>query len=165
MRGTIGWAACNSGCNAVPCWQHLVLHAHLLSNSCSPAIQHMQTCKHSAIILQLWPSYSGPSSYSCVGPVPPHQSNTRCSVSNSSFGCLACSFAGHVPHQFITRYCFGAAYVVALLHGRLALGLHDQSLHFTNSISRPVRTMDWGQVCFMQAFWNLEDPNNVSWSV
>lgn len=56
------------------------------------------------------------------------------------------TFAGHVPHQFITRYCFGAAYVVALLHERLGLGLHDRSLHFTNSISRPVRTMDWGQV-------------------
>lgn len=56
------------------------------------------------------------------------------------------SFAGHVPHKFITRYCFGAAYLVALLHERLGVGLHDRSLHFTNSISRPVRGFDWGQV-------------------
>mmetsp|Transcript_15444 Transcript_15444/g.41803 ORF Transcript_15444/g.41803 Transcript_15444/m.41803 type:complete len:288 (+) Transcript_15444:803-1666(+) len=55
------------------------------------------------------------------------------------------SFAGHVPHKFITRYCFGAAYVVALLHDRLGVGQHDRCLHFTNSISRPVRSFDWGQ--------------------
>ena len=33
-------------------------------------------------------------------------------TSNHTILYTAYSFAGHVPHQFTTRYCFGAAYVV-----------------------------------------------------
>jgi len=32
-------------------------------------------------------------------------------------------FGGHVPRAFLTRYCFGAAYLVALLHDRRVGGL------------------------------------------
>ncbi|KAJ9508713.1 hypothetical protein QJQ45_028007, partial [Haematococcus lacustris] len=50
---------------------------------------------------------------------------------------LHTTFAGHVPDQFITRYCFGAAYVYALLHERLGLPLHERGvLQFTNTVKR-----------------------------
>ena len=48
-------------------------------------------------------------------------------------------FGGHVPLPFVTRYCFGAAYVFALMHERLGVGLHERVLHVTNTIGRPTR--------------------------
>lgn len=61
---------------------------------------------------------------------------THCSRSWVS---LHSAFAGHVPDQFITRYCFGAAYVYALLHDVLALPLDERIFLFTNTVKRPLR--------------------------
>ncbi|GAX79731.1 hypothetical protein CEUSTIGMA_g7172.t1 [Chlamydomonas eustigma] len=47
---------------------------------------------------------------------------------------LHAQFSGHVPDQFLTRYCFGAAYVFALLHIGLGFGLEDRILRFTNTL-------------------------------
>lgn len=42
-----------------------------------------------------------------------------------------------MPDQYITRYCFGAAYVFVLLHLGLGIGLDERRLAFTNTL--PVR--------------------------
>ncbi|PNG99613.1 Golgi apyrase, partial [Tetrabaena socialis] len=50
---------------------------------------------------------------------------------------LHAEFSGHIPDQFLVRYCFGAAYILALLHSGLGMGLDDARLTWTNSITDP----------------------------
>ncbi|KXZ56727.1 hypothetical protein GPECTOR_1g655 [Gonium pectorale] len=50
------------------------------------------------------------------------------------FSSLHAEFSGHIPDQFLVRYCFGAAYILALLHSGLGLGLDDARLTWTNTV-------------------------------
>ncbi|EFJ51965.1 hypothetical protein VOLCADRAFT_120373 [Volvox carteri f. nagariensis] len=47
---------------------------------------------------------------------------------------LHAEFSGHIPDQFLVRYCFGAAYILALLHSGFGLGLDDGRLWWTNTV-------------------------------
>ncbi|GLC38951.1 hypothetical protein PLESTB_000464900 [Pleodorina starrii] len=47
---------------------------------------------------------------------------------------LHAEFSGHIPDQFLVRYCFGAAYILTLLHQGFGLGLDDGRLLFTNTV-------------------------------
>ncbi|GFR41027.1 hypothetical protein Agub_g1459, partial [Astrephomene gubernaculifera] len=47
---------------------------------------------------------------------------------------LHAEFSGHISDQFLVRYCFGAAYILALLHRGLGLGLDDTRLTWTNTV-------------------------------
>ncbi|MEW5317299.1 MAG: hypothetical protein WDW38_008610 [Sanguina aurantia] len=50
---------------------------------------------------------------------------------------LHAEFSGHIPDQYLVRYCFGAVYVYTLLHEVFQLGLDEQRLAFTNSVQGP----------------------------
>ncbi|KAG2448294.1 hypothetical protein HYH02_006878 [Chlamydomonas schloesseri] len=47
---------------------------------------------------------------------------------------LHAEFSGHIPDQFLVRYCFGAAYILALLHTGLGFSLDDGRLTWTNTV-------------------------------
>ncbi|GIL99459.1 hypothetical protein Vretimale_4620 [Volvox reticuliferus] len=47
---------------------------------------------------------------------------------------LHAEFSGHIPDQFLIRYCFGAAYILVLLHHGFGLGLDDDRLRWTNTV-------------------------------
>ncbi|GIL42985.1 hypothetical protein Vafri_787 [Volvox africanus] len=47
---------------------------------------------------------------------------------------LHAEFSGHIPDQFLVRYCFGAAYILVLLHHGFGLGLDDDRLRWTNTM-------------------------------
>ncbi|GLI69002.1 hypothetical protein VaNZ11_013540 [Volvox africanus] len=47
---------------------------------------------------------------------------------------LHAEFSGHIPDQFLVRYCFGAAYILVLLHHGFGLGLDDNRLRWTNTM-------------------------------
>ncbi|KAG2442525.1 hypothetical protein HXX76_002611 [Chlamydomonas incerta] len=47
---------------------------------------------------------------------------------------LHAEFSGHIPDQFLVRYCFGAAYILALLHTGLGFRLDDSRLTWTNTV-------------------------------
>ena len=55
---------------------------------------------------------------------------------------LHAEFSGHVPDIFLTRYCFGAAYVFALLHVGLGVGLDERRVIFTNTLKRKQKSSD-----------------------
>jgi len=47
---------------------------------------------------------------------------------------LHAEFSGHIPEQFLLRYCFGAAYIFTLLHAGFGIALDERSLLFTNTL-------------------------------
>ncbi|KAG2499851.1 hypothetical protein HYH03_002142 [Edaphochlamys debaryana] len=47
---------------------------------------------------------------------------------------LHAEFSGHIPDQYLVRYCFGAAYILALLHSGFGMGLDDTRLQWTNTV-------------------------------
>ncbi len=58
----------------------------------------------------------------------------HCSIHWAS---LHAQFSGHVPDKFLTRYCFGAAYIFNLLHHGLGMGLEERRIRYTNTLRSP----------------------------
>eukprot|EP00955_Chlamydomonas_euryale_P111912 366097-Chlamydomonas_euryale.AAC.25 len=48
---------------------------------------------------------------------------------------LSAKFSGHMQERFLTRYCFAAAYIYALLRAGLDIGPDEQRIVFSNTLS------------------------------
>lgn len=55
---------------------------------------------------------------------------------SKSWAALHAQFEGAVADQFISRYCFGAAFTYVLLHDRLGIPQSERVLEFTNTVRR-----------------------------